>query len=198
MSCSYCGEAGRATREHVVPAFLLAHQKSIGARPEGWNDAARKVVQGDAVIRDVCAECNNGTLSRLDEYGKTLLTSAGVLTSNFVRRRVEFSYDYDLLLRWVLKIVYNSARASHSADDLYRAYLPYILESDSRPASVALGVYLAAPVTRTEASQIPDFDLESLREPIRSTRSSFELLSASWTMATICSERSLLVRSCFM
>jgi len=52
---------------------------------------------------------------------------------------VKFEFDYDLLLRWILKLSYNSARAN-KADDLehLQKYRWYILGKHKRPTRLAL------------------------------------------------------------
>lgn len=83
-------------------------------------------ITGQPTIKDVCIDCNNGSLSKLDEYAVNLydryfhqLVEPGDL--------VTFEFDFDLLARWLLKIVYNHARARKWEFKPSREILDYIL-----------------------------------------------------------------------
>jgi len=69
-----------------------------------------KVVSSEPTIADVCEACNNGPLSELDQYVCTLYERYFI---HLVHSgdRVKFEFDFDLLLRWLLKVGYNVARA---------------------------------------------------------------------------------------
>lgn len=49
-----------------------------------WSDKAPvRVFKGDIVIKDVCAKCNNGVLSTLDNYAfKTITEHNGKINKN--------------------------------------------------------------------------------------------------------------------
>jgi len=65
----------------------------------------------DQTSRDVCGPCNHGPLSKLDGYVRTLY-------DRYIRhwvvegQEVELEYDYGKLLRWLMKLSYNSARTT--------------------------------------------------------------------------------------
>ncbi len=68
-----------------------------------------KIVTSEPTIRDVCRACNSGPLSSLDAYVCSLYDRYFQI---LVRSgEIKFEYDFDLLLRWLLKIGYNTARA---------------------------------------------------------------------------------------
>lgn len=140
MPCAYCGSADTITREHVIPRFLY----KAGGDPapkdiNGWNLAALKRVTGEAVIKDVCAACNSGPLSRLDEYGKSFLQHAGLLAANYPKNTVALEYDHAILLRWLLKLTYNSSRSSGKDTYTLSHFKDHIIDGRAPlPSHVAL------------------------------------------------------------
>ena len=68
--CSYCDNSVRKlTREHVFSDWFRRAAGPMASQTEG--DSGRKSL-GLNVVRDVCADCNNGPLSLLDAYAKSL------------------------------------------------------------------------------------------------------------------------------
>lgn len=153
--CAYCQKERPATREHVIPSFLYALQKTAEGKIIGWNEVIEKMVGGEAKVRDVCAECNSGVLSELDSYGKGMLSQAGLLVHNYLGRSLTLPLDHSQLLRWLLKISFNSSRTDGAHSYLFEEFVPFILgESDPPPRHrVALLGYLASPVA-LDADQI--------------------------------------------
>jgi hypothetical protein len=127
--CVYCGKSGPLTREHVFPESL-----SNAVLPESgfyFIGGANKKVLAAPTIRDVCATCNNVTLSALDSYGKEL---AEIYFGNFIEKEaVTFEYKYDVLLKWLLKVLFNANRAFKAPFSAYIPYIPYILGNESSP-----------------------------------------------------------------
>ncbi|HRQ96786.1 MAG TPA: hypothetical protein PK440_17580 [Candidatus Accumulibacter phosphatis] len=83
---------------------------------------------GDPVIRDVCADCNNEKLSPLDAYLSELYDR------NFAKviepgESVQLAYSYERLLRAILKISYNSTRASGNSQSIaaHQRFVRYVL-----------------------------------------------------------------------
>jgi hypothetical protein len=95
------------------------------------------------VIRDVCATCNNGILSELDSYGANLADRYfnGLLDPPI---DVRFECDTERFLRWLLKLLFNDARATSGASTtVYEGLRPFILgetESPSMILSLLIGV----------------------------------------------------------
>lgn len=149
MICAYCKKDAPATREHVIPAFIYRFQKELQAKVIGWNEVANKMVGGEHQVKDVCEKCNGGVLSSLDAYGKEFLIANGFLTQNYIHRRAELSYDYDRLVRWLLKISFNSTRTDQGHVHLFEKFIPYILNGSPSPQKIDFAVLatLAAPVT---------------------------------------------------
>lgn len=125
-SCAYCGNPPPFTREHIWPSGILK-RGNFGIKFSG---RANKTFEGDLTIADVCADCNNGPLSILD-------THICELYERRFAKRVEpgsvvtFTYDYGLLMRWLLKISYNSARTTGQDAELLSSYRDTILSRDA-------------------------------------------------------------------
>jgi hypothetical protein len=107
--CAYCDATGNLTREHLLP-----HALSLRSDDRLFGNIVaqgqHKVTSAEPTITDVCENCNNGPLSVLDTY------ACGLYDKHFVEivragDCVKFEFDYDLLLRWLLKTAYNFARA---------------------------------------------------------------------------------------
>jgi len=128
--CAYCRKTGKITREHLYPKFLY---RRMGSGCLGYNEAADKVTLGERKVTDVCASCNNGPLSALDGYGQRYFNANNLEHSFKDEAAVEVLYDYDLLLRWVLKISYNSFRTVDFSDNPFASLVPYILTGKNRP-----------------------------------------------------------------
>ena len=74
-SCAYCGTEGNLTREHVFPGFIDSRERTRTGEPMISNvrdHGKEKIVGGELTVADVCAACNNGLLSHLDNYGSAL------------------------------------------------------------------------------------------------------------------------------
>lgn len=145
--CAYCKQDRPATREHVIPAFMYAFQKTAGDSVIGWNEVVEKMVGGEAKVKDVCASCNNDTLGKLDVYGKNMLADAGLLVHNYLRRDLTLRYDYGQLLRWLLKISFNSSRTDGAHSHIFKEHIPFILGDAPAPPRwrIATLAYLAKP-----------------------------------------------------
>src|SRR5207253_587465 len=92
-----------------------------------YSEAANRVLdQTDLVIKDVFIECNNGPLSQLDAYACNLFDKY-FNTFHKADELVDFSFEYGLLRRWLLKVSYNCARASKQDSDIFKPFLDFIL-----------------------------------------------------------------------
>ena len=140
-SCAFCGKSTALTREHIWPSGIIRRVPEYTAR---YSEKADKVFGADLTIADVCAKCNNGPLSDLDAYICDLYDRYFAF---FPERgeAVEFSYDSSRLGRWLLKISYNSARASGPDGPALSRSADLILGTDPRPPDVAIWLDLVAP-----------------------------------------------------
>jgi len=120
---------GVMTKEHIWAASLIRKYNDLLT----YNKSNHKFYKGEAVVKDVCANCNNVVLGRLDNYLSGLFDKAfqRFLTPG---ETAVLEYDYDLLLRVLLKISYNSARSvgNEKASKHLKKFVRYILEGTHR------------------------------------------------------------------
>lgn len=99
-----------------------------------YSKKTNKLFPGEPVIKDVCATCNNVSLSQLDGYLSSLYEE---YLQNIVKAgsSVTLRYTYDLLLRSLLKISYNSSRAAGSEKHTkaHAKFAKYILNGGYAP-----------------------------------------------------------------
>jgi hypothetical protein len=140
-ACVYCGGQGEITREHLFPSWL--HDRIGPMALLNVKTPAEKMITGEVTIRDVCHGCNCGPISVLDTYVCSLYDN---YFKNFVMpgECVNFRYDFDLLVRGLLKIGYNAARVSKWEINL-SPYAGYIVGRDKRPARLQMLAQLVVP-----------------------------------------------------
>ena len=88
-------------RQHVIPKGFI-NNMNFKALTVWLDKASSKVINSELMVKDVCAECNNGELSKLDAYALKLIISYNEKIL-YETRKVFFKYNYDLLTRWLLK-----------------------------------------------------------------------------------------------
>jgi hypothetical protein len=168
-SCAYCGGAG-LTREHLIPqgyfdrtgraAEFIANIK-VGS--------ADKFISVEPTIADVCGDCNSGVLSRLDGYFLALFDR---YFSKIVVRgeQISFEYNFDELLRWLLKMGYNMGRARQwDGIQNLAACKDYIQFGKPRPSDITVLMQATTPgfiPTRPRTELLPDiFTVNAMRVP---------------------------------
>lgn len=139
--CAFCNQSAALTREHVWPRCIIERTPSYNARYLGKNE---KFFEGDLTVRDVCASCNNGVLSALDDYICQLF-DAQFSRIALARQSRTFIFNFSLLLRWLLKASYNSARANQSDVALLARFAPFVLGGDLPPDAVEVRLELIHP-----------------------------------------------------
>jgi len=156
--CAYCKEERKVTREHVIPSFIYDFQKSLDKSIIGWNEVAEQSLPSEAKIKDVCGECNNIHLGKLDDEGKRLLTAAGVLKQNYCDDAIVLKYDFDKLMRWLLNISFNSTRSDGAHSHIFEPHIEYMLYGTKRVQrfQIALLACFAAPVELTPDEQVQE------------------------------------------
>lgn len=124
--CAYCGITENLSREHIFPGSII---KRYEEELLSINDKSDNVFKADLIVKDVCEVCNNGVLSNLDSQLISIFDDY-MLQPIQPGDGAELSFDYHSLLRVLLKISYNSARASSDgikAINALKKYVPYIL-----------------------------------------------------------------------
>lgn len=109
MICAYCKKEKSPTKEHIIPKGIIdlfPECDYVFDRKTGGT----KVYKSESVIKDVCSDCNNGELSKLDSYGSQFI-SKYFLKEYSKDDVISIEYDYNLLSRWLLKIIFNSERS---------------------------------------------------------------------------------------
>jgi hypothetical protein len=154
-NCAYCGSEAGSTREHLWPKGLhLRLVRANNAEELFWLARIGQEIKGQPTIKDVCAACNNGTLSELDNYMCELFDRYFI---HILKRhqKIRFQHDYHRLKRWLLKISFNSARIHNSIDCfVYPPLLPYISgKSEDAGRSVQLYAQLSYP------GEVPESEL---------------------------------------
>lgn len=107
-NCAYCEIECTPTKEHIWPKSLIEkyEQKLLA-----YNKRTNSLLPIQPMIKDVCANCNNVLLSALDSYLSGLYDNklSGLLSPG---DSASIQFNYELLIRSLLKISFNSARAS--------------------------------------------------------------------------------------
>lgn len=157
MKCAYCGKEAKGTREHIISSAIL------DLFPECYLtfDEKRKIIhQGDPMIKDVCADCNNNKISYIDSYAKEII--GRYFVKNYGEGdHVEIEYNYAMIQKVLLKYAFNDLRA-HQDDISYfdEELLRYLMnEGDSNPKeyiSVLAGLAV-------NVSPVPDFMFGNLK-----------------------------------
>ena len=145
-SCAYCAQPKKLTREHVIPSWYINLDRS----PDdlAFSERAPKKFVSEMVVRDVCEDCNNIPLSSLDAYGRTLYEE---YFHDFVFKDecIDFNYDYQKLLKWLIKCSYNSARV-HNADlEVLKDYTDYLINNEQLPSDIIVFCATVAPSNTT-------------------------------------------------
>jgi len=142
ISCAYCDKECNPTREHVVPRWYI---KAVGKDGiETFNARSpTKHIRGDILVKDVCKECNSGPLGTLDAYGKRLYFDL-LRHPVYYGESVDLNCDYELLLRWLLKLCFNSARVHNSDVSILVKYKDFLLGNSPIPAPVSTYAHLVA------------------------------------------------------
>src|SRR5690606_22611485 len=114
--------------------------------------------------------CNNLILSALDGYGKELY-ERHFISPVYADEEVEFECDGDKLIRWLLKLSYNSARAQNADIRILREYRKLMLGLEPISDRVRVWVSLVTPTIIERAgnsrpAKREESGSESLDEPL--------------------------------
>jgi len=136
-----------------LPAALLSRMTGDNVI---FLEAAQRIIAGEPTVRDVCATCNGGPLSVLDNY------ICGLYDTYFHRivkpaQTILFKYDFHNLARWLLKVSFNSTRTKNEGDaPILARYREYVLDPSGKRHQLALFLQLVGPrlLTKSEAARI--------------------------------------------
>tara|TARA_A200000113_G_C8842795_1_gene347503 strand:+ start:69 stop:1295 length:1227 start_codon:yes stop_codon:yes gene_type:complete len=134
-NCAYCNQSGKLTKEHIIPDWFIREHSSSEAVSYLKKADIKFVPAG--TVKDVCENCNNISLSKLDQYGKSLHDS--FFRKNHIQEQIVFKYDYQLLSKWLLKCTYNSARAHGTDLSILKDYAKSLISDDD--IETEIGIY---------------------------------------------------------
>jgi hypothetical protein len=159
--CAYCGAESQPTKEHIWPKSLIERNGMDYA----YSQKTNKFFLGEPVIKDVCATCNNVSLSKLDGYLSNLFENSmrNVIKAGSV---ASLDYSYDLLLRSLLKISYNASRAATSDKNVkaHGKFAKYILNGGYAPqVMLRLQIVTSAVKVNLDSGDRTDFAPKLLR-----------------------------------
>lgn len=121
MECAYCSMDKKSTKEHIFPDSILDIFAECDISIRGDN-----TFKADLVIKDVCKDCNNGLLHELDNLGGEFIKKHFV--HNYNKDTVPIiEYKYEDLVKWLLKIAYNTERSYKRNTELYTRFKKYIM-----------------------------------------------------------------------
>jgi hypothetical protein len=140
--CAYCNEESVLTNEHVFPECFRKTFEAIITPTK--TPTGEKAILSALEIRDVCARCNHGPLSCLDTY---LCEINDLYFSKIVHPgdRIRFQFDFDVLLRMLLKIGYNVARARKWPLENWHETTQFILGNGPCPEGFHIFLQLTVP-----------------------------------------------------
>ena len=142
--CTYCGKESKLTKEHIWPKGLVKRMPELDAK---YLKSTNKFFTSDLIISDVCADCNNIKLSMLDNY---LCKLYDIYFKTYIENEDEiiFNYDYELLLRSLLKITYNLSRTINQNNNVFAQFREYILNGGRSYENIIIKLDLIIPSTR--------------------------------------------------
>lgn len=130
--CVYCEKDKKLTREHVFPDYFERKTEAEGLYYSG---SAEKYIANAPVVKDVCAECNNVKLSKIDDYSSSIYDK---YLKHEISSIVTIQYDHELLVRWLLKVIFNAQRSFKGAYKEFLPYKKYMIGDDISPQKLYL------------------------------------------------------------
>lgn len=157
MQCAYCGVECRPTREHVISSAILDLFPECYLTFDGER---KKIHQGDPLVKDVCAKCNNDYLSYIDEYAKNFIGKY------FVDKyeeddELEVEYEYTMIQKMLLKFAFNDLRANCGDISFFDDKIKDFLLNESMKEPLKKVTILAGLAVNT--SPVPDFMFGNLK-----------------------------------
>ena len=158
--CVYCDNERKLTKEHVFPNFLEKRQDEKGLY---FNGAVDRYLVNAPVVKDVCTECNNVILGRLDRYASQLYKDYFCKPIIDVTK---ITFDSNLFIRWVLKVLFNAQRAFDCPYRIFIPYKKYMLGLEESPRKVfILGCVMKGSMLDGKYVQAKDLRVSDIRIP---------------------------------
>lgn len=150
MICAYCGKDAKGTKEHIISSSILE------LFPECFLtiDGDRKIIhQGDPMIKDVCADCNNEKLSYIDSYAKSFIENY------FIKKYskddiLNVEYIYPMIQKMCLKFAFNDLRSRKKDTSFFDKEIINFLINKSKTEALKNVTILAGLAVNT--SPVPD------------------------------------------
>lgn len=157
MKCAYCGREARGTKEHIISSGIL------DLFPECYLtfDEKRGVIhQGDPMIKDVCADCNNNKISYIDSYAKNFI--GRYFVKNYGEdEQVKIEYNYTMIQKVLLKYAFNDLRSRRDDISYFdEELLQYLMNESDRAPKEYISVLAGLAVN---VSPAPDFMFGNLK-----------------------------------
>ncbi|EKF9975245.1 hypothetical protein G6329_17405 [Vibrio cholerae] len=130
--CAFCDLDKKLTREHVFPDFIEKKREKEGLY---YSACTKKYLSSAPVVKDVCEECNNVHLSNLDNYASMLFDK--FFTEELLKVK-NIKFERELLVRWLLKVLYNSARSFKTVPQVFYPYKKFMIGNAECPKRVYL------------------------------------------------------------
>lgn len=150
--CQYCGkefdkDKHKKTDEHIFPSGLI---KLFPEQYIATNDRKRFIDNRGFTIADVCKKCNSEYLGALDEYGVPLIRDNFLkkINVNFKDEEYSVEFDYYMLSRWLLKILYNFNRTKNKNVEWFHRALGYMIH-DIRVENIDFSIFAGVHINTT-------------------------------------------------
>lgn len=139
--CAYCDIETKLTKEHIWPKCMISRMPNLTFRYIASKD---KFVKSELVVSDVCSKCNNEKLSNLDSYFCSL---HDLYFKHFheEKKQFVFEYDYELLLRSLLKIIFNSSRTIVQEENFFEKQKHFIIEGGQASENIIVTLDIVSP-----------------------------------------------------
>lgn len=139
--CAYCDKKRKLTKEHIWPKCIIKRMPELELK---YLESKQIFITSELVISDVCTICNNEKLSILDSYF-CLLYDTYFKDFHEQKKVFKFQYDYNLLLRSLLKITFNSSRTVERENNFFEKFRNYILDGNEHWESIIVKLDIVTP-----------------------------------------------------
>lgn len=151
MKCAYCGKKAKGTKEHIISSGILGLFPECFVTIDGNRDV---VYQGDPMVKDVCADCNNNKISYIDSYAKSFIEKYFI--KKYSRNEIlNIEYDYSLIQKMCLKYAFNDLRSRKKDTSFFSEEIIGFLTNENKIEALKNVTVLAGIAVNT--SPVPDY-----------------------------------------